>query len=150
MHQILTNFAARTPPIFRTNALIFSNAINACATTKARLRRTFVYINAAVRASEALSASTSKPSITRFAGAAIKARLSLALINGFGTKCTAKPIGTYTHRSRFTADYDRRARSAIRALSVVTLRYSFRARFPYLKMTKFELANVGKCWQIHI
>lgn len=97
MFVILTDFAARAPSIFRTNAFIFTDAINACTATQTWLRRTFVYIDAAVRAGEALSASTSKPSIARFAGATIKARLSLALINGFCTKCTAKPIGTYTH-----------------------------------------------------
>lgn len=126
---ILTDFTSRAMSSFWTDAFKFANAVDASSSTETRLWWTFIYIDSTIWSRETLSTSTSKPTISRFTCSSIKTWLTLALINCFCAKCTAKSICAYTNRCSFTSNYDLSTSSAICTLTTITLRNSFSARF---------------------
>lgn len=92
------NLTACTPSAGRTIARKSSDTIAARSAAQTWLRPAFVHIDAAIRTGEAAGAYATKPTGTRFTGAAIVARLTVALIDGLRTK-RSRPAGrTAAHR----------------------------------------------------
>lgn len=80
----LTNFTSGATSTLWADAGESTDAVDTFGPAKTWLRRAFVHIDATVRAGETLSTNASKPAGTRFACAAIVARLILALVHWFG------------------------------------------------------------------
>lgn len=86
--EVLTDFAPGTSPSHGTQAGESADSVLAGRSSKARLRRTLVHVDPAVRSGEPTRTQTPEPAGTTLAGAPVVARLTLALVNWFVTERT--------------------------------------------------------------